>query len=47
MSRYQFIWWGWSNMLWQLYPSDFYGGLATVYKWWLCLGPLEIRRWKK
>ncbi len=41
--RLQFVWWGWR---WHLpYVHRWTGSLAHIYRWSLCLGPLEIRRW--
>jgi hypothetical protein len=44
MKRYQFVWWGWSQMA---FGCDRYtGSLSAVYHWCLNLGPLEIRKRK-
>ena len=51
MSGYQFVWWprprnwhiGFSRV------SDDLRVVASVrglYRWFLCLGPLEVRRWR-
>lgn len=44
--RLQFVWWGWSS-----WRSGFVRfnpektDLALIYRWSLCLGPVEVRRW--
>jgi hypothetical protein len=41
--KYQFVWWGWREMdlgFWRAQHS-----LRYIYRWYLFLGPLEIRRW--
>jgi hypothetical protein len=47
VERFQFIWWGWDDMRFafkRLDPKETM--LALIYAWSLCVGPLEIRKWK-
>ena len=44
MKKYQFIWW---PRDWHLMSGRFHDGLRLVYEWWIWLGPLEIRKWRK
>jgi hypothetical protein len=47
MKRYQFVWWGWRDSVWQPYRISCRNPDAKIYKWRLNLGPLEIRKWKE
>ena len=44
MSGLQFVWWP-SPSEWHLGWGEANGGLRRIYRWYLWLGPLEIRRW--
>lgn len=47
--RFQFVWWGFEGFAWWRFPwgvRHFEGGLRSIYRYSLCLGPLEIRRWE-
>ena len=41
--RFQFVWWGWRD--WRLGWGRFGYSLGVIYRWWVRVGPLEIRRW--
>ena len=43
-ARFQFVWWGLRDE-WHLAFDRPEGGLASIYRWRLFLGPLEVRRW--
>lgn len=47
-ARFQFVWWGWRRW-WPLVAFKRLRleetGLAMIYRWSACLGPLEVRRW--
>lgn len=40
----QFVWWS-DSADWRILWARYGGGLRLIYRWSLCLGPLEIRRW--
>ena len=47
-NKYEIIWWGlrdWRNF--QFVDFNSYSYDLTVYQWFLHIGPLEIRKWKK
>lgn len=31
---------------WTIGWGHFHHGLAAIYRWWIQVGPLEIRRWR-
>jgi len=47
MKRFQFVWWSqaryWTLAFCRLDPKTV--ALASIYRWVLWIGPLEIRRW--
>jgi len=47
--RFQFVWWGvwrraswWPLITWHPFKSPCWYG---IYRWSVCIGPIEIRRW--
>lgn len=45
--RFQWVWWGFRKMSWGFVRLDQeVTALAHIYTWTVCLGPLEIRRWR-
>jgi len=43
--RFLIVWWGLTWQGWSWGFLEFDGAWGRVYRWWLQLGPLEIRRW--
>lgn len=46
MKRFQFVWWGWGRWhapSFRRLSADH--SLAFLYRWFLWIGPLEIRCW--
>ncbi len=46
-NKYQLVWWplidDWAIGFKKLDPKE--TDLASIYRWTLCFGPVEIRRW--
>jgi hypothetical protein len=46
-SRFQFVWWHLGRGVWGFKrPDPSNTDIALIYRWFLCLGPLEVRRWR-
>lgn len=43
--RFQFVW-HLNPLGWRLWWGPWTGSMAYIYRWWLDLGPLQIRRWE-
>lgn len=42
--RFQWVWWGWRS--WALYALGVWpSNRAPVYRWFVRVGPIELRRW--